>query len=553
MSKKSFASFNSIRPFVGTKAMGNLIKLPLINALSVNAARTAIVLTCICALPSCQKEGNILAPSKGIELSANETNTLQKDFANILAKAIQAEPGIRQLLKDEALKQFDNDDDVLYSIVKDKIIGKDESFRDALIKYSSAEKLSYIEAKMPLLTIFVPTLPSGFSPKMWDANKQIPVIAVSLRVDNNVPYYGQNGEQGIIKPGQTPAFPILVVKQNERVIAELSGGNAEKENVSLQFYNEAGIIFKFIDKSFDNVHTTLSSTKAEPGAGRSRHASVSEIDQINTDAYLFNGPDPNVQWQRDWIYYQISDDLTASRPYVYPTGNPPTNRGSFDRNYIESIRSMKFSADAFYKMSDQTEDPGIKTQTTTPGSPWTEGRFEIRISLLTNAKNSVGSEYKRIISVNPADIYDVNYNYSGYGFYTFSSITPKELRPNVDLLPWDLYNYGSVWKFVFYETDVSGTTAYNTSNSSTYGANFDVSAGITTKTSAKFGASFSTTSTASYTLTTSLGDDFLGESVLSFDRPVVKSGSYVNGYDTNEIDTGGTYGYLSLSVEAIRY
>jgi len=77
------------------------------------------------ATQSCQKED--FAQLKSPTASATqptpadvaETNRLQTVFAKALAKAIQTDEPLRVYLKTEATKQFDNDFDILYQVIKD--------------------------------------------------------------------------------------------------------------------------------------------------------------------------------------------------------------------------------------------------------------------------------------------------------------------------------------------------------------------------------------------------------------------------------------------------
>src|SRR5687768_624444 len=59
----------------------------------------------------------------------------QVNFAKILAKAISKDSELRSFLKEEALKKFDNDHDILYHMVKDRKINNSHSFHERLLAY----------------------------------------------------------------------------------------------------------------------------------------------------------------------------------------------------------------------------------------------------------------------------------------------------------------------------------------------------------------------------------------------------------------------------------
>ena len=62
--------------------------------------------------------------------TVNEINILQKDFAKILAKAVDKEPALRSFIRTQSLKMFDKDYDVLYQLIKNEKVSEGLSFRE---------------------------------------------------------------------------------------------------------------------------------------------------------------------------------------------------------------------------------------------------------------------------------------------------------------------------------------------------------------------------------------------------------------------------------------
>lgn len=486
---------------------------------------------------------------------------LQAKFAKLFARAIKDDNNLRSFIKNESLKQFDNDYDILYQQVKDVEINNGESFRKKLLNYVSLKELEDIEANLPLLTIFVPTIPN-FNPDTWNAVNEIPKVAVnSGRINTPITLYGDSGDSVMLKSNQIPGFPVLVVKQNERVKISNAGSNKLAVNKSLRNVNlgTKNFTFAFIDEAFDGSITSNKEDKIESlkinkfsklNTSTSRLApspnisNPNSIDQINVDAYNSGN-----EWQRDFVYYGI-------------TANQPT--GKFKNNYSEFITSFKFlTPDAFWKVSDQSEDPTVNPVYLDPnrwtgGGPftmWTEGSLEIKITVLINAKNGLGNELSKIISVKPSELVDIQYEEQSWpgtpwqknGVYYYKSITCKEYHPNIELIPWDLENYGTAWKFIFYEIDNAQEVTNSYENSSTFASNFgyDASFGEQVKIGLKFGTSLTTSEKRTYSVKTTLNSDFLGEATLTFDQPVITGISNGN-YNTREITTGNL---LSISVE----
>jgi hypothetical protein len=187
---------------------------------------------------------------------------------------------------------------------------------------------------------------------------------------------------------------------------------------------------------------------------------------------------------------------------------------------------------------------------TQPRTMWTDGRFEIRITVLINAKNGLGNELTKMMNVNGSDLFDLQYetviDNNIYGMIlSLKSITPKEYHPNIELIPWDLENYGTGWKFIFHEIDNAQEVVNSYENTTTYVANFEINGGEKDKIGAKFGVTATTTEKRTFSVKTTLTSDFLGEATLTFDQPVIIG--YSNGvYNTREITTGNN---ISISVE----
>ena len=107
-----------------------------------------------------------------------DLNSLKSEFSFALARVLNESEGVRKLIKEEAIKQFDHDYDVLYMLVKDKQLGGGGTLEGFLLKYVSRENLLSLYKEMPTLTIFVPSLPGdSFSAEGWNTAKEIPYVA----------------------------------------------------------------------------------------------------------------------------------------------------------------------------------------------------------------------------------------------------------------------------------------------------------------------------------------------------------------------------------------
>ena len=179
--------------------------------------KSILLMLGVLSLFSCTQDENVFLVNESDEAKVQELTATeaQSKFARILSKAVSGSVEVRRFLKDEALKQFDNDYDVFYPYVKDKVVQGSQTFRDILLSYCDSDKeLEQVEQAQPLLTILVPdlTLFWEFDASKWDVYDE--EVAVLCREDKDNTLY-ENGEAiGQMETGDIPAFPCLVVKTN---------------------------------------------------------------------------------------------------------------------------------------------------------------------------------------------------------------------------------------------------------------------------------------------------------------------------------------------------
>ena len=87
--------------------------------------------------------------------------------------------------------------------------------------YDEKGLLGKIETGLPLLTIFVPDWTwianDAFGLSTWDLS--IKEVGVSLPLDNGKATIYKNGvADSVISSGEIPTTPVLIVKNNERII-----------------------------------------------------------------------------------------------------------------------------------------------------------------------------------------------------------------------------------------------------------------------------------------------------------------------------------------------
>ena len=475
---------------------------------------------------------------------------MQLAFGKTLQKALKSDPEVRAFLKKESIKMFDKDYDVLYQMVKDQPINNGKTLHQRLAQYSESNtELDNIERQLPLLTIFVPTLPSGFSANTWKTETESPAVAIRNLNESGVPLYDENGVLSRLPSDLTPGFPVVVIKQNERV-SLVRDSDLGTSNTQPAFYSNQSRSFRFSSPTYDGLSqspTPANRTALPPGYEGDERI----IGQPCIYAFELAQANPNLLWQRDYVYYGLT----------------PTNvRGPLKTNFRETIRSFKLSNAGINQIASRPQTPvDVDPNNPTVGSSsrytstWTDGYFEFQIIVLYNAKDGSGDQTKVDFAATPTDLYDITYRVSGFGSlttYTITSVTPKEIYPNIPIATWDLQNFGTAWKYRIYEKNTDTDVSTKSSVSTTYAANFEINAsgniGVV-KVGGKFGASASTTTSKDITLTYKLSSTDLGEKVSYFYDPIiVSSGATWYGglsYNTYELAPGGSFGYVFMSVE----
>jgi len=396
-----------------------------------------------------------------------------------------------------------------------------------------------------LLTIYVPTLPSGFSPETWSPKDEIPAVVAEGNYKNNELAFFQNGEEKIkIKANQIPGFPILVVKSNERIavknkalLASSGSGRNVKANyqfISSEFENKgSGTQAAKVSTSKGlNISKKASSTSLTGVAWGERLTQIGltmpqEVDAtlvyVKSAAEQMGNNHGNDNWERDYIYYGLRVD-------------PLVTKGKFVDNFKEFIHYISISESGFNLMTNTNSDPDdpILNPTGFNSSFWSDGYFELRFDVLSNSKNGQGERFTDIRSVKPQDLFDIQYKSLGPA-YIIEKIIPKFVKVDIPLQAWDLENVSYGWKISVSETDQAGTSTISSTNSSKFATNFGIDAGFgigKVKIGLKFGGSTETSSSKTHTYTVQNVSDEFGDVLVEFGDNVVTGKStakFING------------------------
>ena len=466
-------------------------------------------------------------------LEQSESNLILKQkFSSALVKVLGQNEEVRSLIKEEALKQIDFDYDVLYCLIKDKQLKNGVTLEEYLEKYLTSDELKCIHKQLPTLTLFVPTLPeNSFSVHSWNTIDELPAVAVKVSDNNDVKIYYGNGETEVFPADIIPGFPVVVVKENERIVRN---GEILSKTVS-ENIEETNLIF--VDEIFNNLHgKDLVNTKTRANRP-DRPVPLPKVD--NPEDYH------PANMKKTYEAYKIYKNTTGwQRDYIYYGITPTTDKGPFDYNMKEFLVGFELMGDAlgFYrKIADQDGDPksSIPIGGVLPANSsiitWTEGEYEFKVTTYVGSKSTIGTEYKSFFRLKPDQLFRAEVErvisrpgMPGYTVYKLVGLKSKRVDLDLPLFEWDLENYGATIKIAIEEVDGQETEVNSISSSIEFATNFgfDASFGEKVKFGVKFGSTIKEVLNVSNTITKTLGGDELGEVIINFADPVVISDEF---------------------------
>lgn len=515
----------------------------------------AILLACglVCSFMSCSNDelSNIGQLSSEQTPTAINGDELKQKFSIALSNFLSENVEARGIIKEEALKRIDFDTDVIYLLIKDRLMESGMTFEESLTKYMDREYLDLLVRLYPTITIFVPTLPlDSFSADSWDIESEIPSITfVSTQKDNlELPVFHAGELSDSIHENEIPILPMLVVKENERLTKSSSIGTRSHT----RSVNNSSVPLEFISEVFNNQDQMMTrASRPSYGGGSSKptrptnaDGSVVEDPKPITPTVLKNKTISDYKdilnaydefgvdgWQRDHIYYGMTKEK---------------DKGTFDRRWSEYLISFEMRGDgktSLYKIADQPDDPRpvdhkIPAGRHRGGTPtWTDGELEFKLSIYIGAKTPVGNVFETFFRISPDDLFELNINIDRKGRVTVKNAHIKKyyFPEPLQLFTWDLEKYSANTKLVIEEVDVSTTITETNTHSYEYATNFSVEASSDSllgpvKVGAKYGVTTKDTRTSSFSITKKLDNDMLGEIFFDFEDPIIVSKENKNIY-----------------------
>ncbi len=432
-----------------------------VSFFSITAALGIIALFSL----SCNKS-TLNTPQTAGYTEISDEQSAMENFSISLSKIIFSHPEVRGFLKNEALKRFDNDDEVFYPFIKDKQGGDLGTFRQILVNELGSEgRMEKIEKQLLTLTILVSDATwidkDGFCLDNWDTTD--PYVAITYQEKDGTckKLFGNGCLLGTIEKGTIPGGPVLIVKESERLAASIPTKGGE---VEYSFLYDAFDASKNEPKTKD-IYSAEWLNEAQGNA--SDRVSPSFLKDINPDILQAHLMFKNNQYacQNDYIYY----GMTSDEP-----------KGRIRTDVRSKIYRFKLNPDAYTTVMDdfgpeehyadwyEFNDGGRgydeqDTKETVYAKLWADGSLEIRFTVLAGNSNETA-----VYSVKARKLFTVKdnivkkeqwkatlikwhitwrYSFNEANFYdrSDSSLNPKWYYPNDNFtLPvWDLLSLSS--------------------------------------------------------------------------------------------------------------
>jgi len=431
---------------------------------------------------------------------------LKKKFAKALHEAMTENVNFRQFLKDEALKKFNGDYDILYNYVRDNRVG-DSTFRDILKSYYKDESdLVAIEANVPSLTIFVPSLPKdSFSAENWNVSEDVPLVAIRLLDSDKTPLISSNSESYLLDNNVIPGFPVVVIKENERIA--VPSYPQYKSLTTSEYSADNGFGFRFTHNIFDFIFPQIDIV-------------IDGTPDHVVDAWEVYGENQNLGWHRDFIYYTLQPDV-VNGPYI-------NDYSEFLRDFkIEGTGEQALAAIADASpVNNNLDDPELDNIVINPsnfnqGSFWTDGAFEFEVNINYDKEEPI---LGKGFPADAEDLFEIEYrefNILWLDFYVVTGIETKMYRLDLELLPWQIHNYSNQWRLEFQEVDLTVEATDQDTYTSKYNTNFGFESNELWKFGLELGGSAEITESSQKTRKYKLESNDLQETLVYFEDNII--------------------------------
>ena len=436
------------------------------------------IITIITIVLSCSKDQLVLPVGGDTTMLSPEDARCK--FAKVLSSAVSDNEDLRMFIHNEARKEFDMDFDVFYPFVKDMTVSKDMTFREILLQYISEEELNCIEESEPKLNILVPDWKwlGCFSIKDWDPECEIPAVGYeSLSIEKTI--FADGSEVGKITSAQIPAFPIIIVKSNERMIYN----KTKSGDLQFDFANEAFNPACYPKTKVEHEYYDII-VDGEPDV--SNFMPASSLNSFVTNAYdEFLGNEYAAH--RDYIYFGMTEDNTVGQLNTHI--NECIHKIKFSNSYssMDGIRENGDFVDKSFTY-EYKENDNWQTAEQLRNIFYSEGNIELHFHITFVNQSGIATTIPKVVTADFEDMFALKHVSLDFRHRTWfcrdwyvysinhSFIYPRWFEVNLRIPNWDITTQSSSVFIMVEEYDDGTSYTYESSVEATYMKNFSLNA-----------------------------------------------------------------------------
>jgi hypothetical protein len=250
----------------------------------------------------------------------------------------------------------------------------------------------------------------AFSINKWQTSSDDVFVGIDDGGQNHR-LYAEGAYFGTLNNGEFPMFPVMIVKDNERMTLTLPTTRVETARYS------------FIDEAFDNSSNTRVTAEeyrryftVTPGSNYISKSDFAKVSQEAIDAWNEYGDDP-YESQRNMVYFNSKKNENKG------TINPKIREAIvavklIDTNCMEEDEGDPYLQKTKKKRSDFSDEDLLN-------EIWSDGNLEIKFHVTTlDQNNQTIVLCDNALSVRPKDLFDVPS--IKCHFYHKSAFSPRE-------------------------------------------------------------------------------------------------------------------------------
>lgn len=235
-----------------------------------------------------------------------QADTLSKEqamtvFSQTLSKAVTQNAEVRDFIKAQAMKRFDNGYDVFYPLVKDLPLEDGRTFKEVLSQYApSTSSLDKIEQSVPLLNVFLPEFAGCKVSKLDTSDDELPVL-----YDNQ--FYVNGEVVDTLGANDLPGFNVLSVCESSTVCKKSASTRAASDldiNGEYEYIDEAFVPTSRPTRNIYYTEYDEPSEKADSG-----YVEASDLDPKLVKAW--DNAKGNIFATRYLMYYGLNSEKEA--------------------------------------------------------------------------------------------------------------------------------------------------------------------------------------------------------------------------------------------------